>query len=129
MFGRLEHHGVPRGKGRGEFPCRQQQGRVPRCDRCHNTERFFTGEIEKSRPVARQNTSFDLVCKTREVMEPLWRVVKLRAHFAEKLSVVSAFNFRQSVCVLRQEIGQPSQECSSSARGHPPPILAVERLC
>ncbi len=126
IVARLRDHGAPGRQGRRELPRQQEQRRVPRHDRRDHTERLVAGVHEEVRLVSRDHLALDLVSKPGEVVEPLGQRRHLACHLAQQLAVVLGLQFRESVGVARDQVGQPAQQPTAVGRGVPAP-LAVER--
>jgi hypothetical protein len=72
-----------------------------------------TREGEGVRLVDRHDGPFDLVDQATEVAPPFGVIDELAAHLGEKLAVVSDFDFRQSVDVGGDEVGELQHELAT----------------
>ncbi len=125
-FRRLPHHGVARGQRRRQFPCRQQQRRVPRRDGGHDAQRLLAREVEHTRLVDRNHAAFDLVRQAAVVVKPLRDVVELAAHLGDQLAVVGGFDLGQPLGFSRDQIAEFVQQRAARRRGQLAP-LAMKR--
>ena len=92
---RLHHHGAARGQRGCDLPRHQQQGRVPRRDRRHDTHRLTPGVDEIVRVGRRDLPSLELVGQPGVVVVPAPKPVQLADHLAVQLAGVVDFQARK----------------------------------
>ena len=124
---RLHHHRAARGEGRGAFPGDEQQGRIPRGERRHDTDRLVPREGEMVGLVDRHDGALNLVGETAEVAPPFGIVVDLSQHLGEQLAVVAHLDFGQSLRVGRDQIGELHHQLAPAGRRHGGPRSFPQR--
>ena len=124
----LEYHGAARRQRRREFPCRQQQRRIPRRDRRYHADRFVAGVGEHVGLVDRHHRALDLVGEPTEVIEPLRDVTDLPAHLGIELAVVLHLGRGKMIDVTQNQIAELAQKLAALRRMHVRPRAALQRL-
>ncbi|MNM45711.1 hypothetical protein D3C81_566370 [compost metagenome] len=121
LLGRLEHHAVARGQGRGEFPGGHQQREVPGDDLPDHAERLME-VISGGVLVDLGGTAFlgaDAAGEVTKVIGSQWHVGI--QGFADGLAVVPGFTQGQHFKVLFDAIGDLQQDSRALLHGRAPP--------
>ena len=102
MFGRLEHNGIARCKGRTNLDRHQKQLRIPRHHSRDHAQWLPPGEHKHVGLINRQRLATDLICTAREKVEELCNVFRLPAGFLEHLAGIDRFRPPQPFRMIRQ---------------------------
>ncbi len=122
----LEHDGASRGDGRADLPHGHDQGKVPRCDRAHDTDR---ATLDHRRVSVREGAGRGSSGRSRRSGEEPQVVDQERDFAFEHRGVrptgVLDLHPGQCIGVRLDEIGQPEQDLGSVARRGVGPVAAA----